>query len=1070
MSWSFRKRIRIAPGININLSKSGVSTSVGPKGAKVSVGPKGTYLHTGIPGTGIYKRQKVASAYGNTTPPSSPSMPGMKQSSITGAPKQPSENNGCLQLFICFLLLLSIVLAAAAINNINETKKQLEPVITQNSATVVASSSVERAFVEDTTTVIKEKQEIEIEPLNNALKVYYFVLAVSIVLFLLCLHWIIMHSSAGLKIISALTPMPSESKADESVAHLIKKLRDQISSSKNPQKVLVLNNYLGHVIKEDAEKRLIPLIDSSRKRVERNPISKNVEQLKIYEEQYKSALDEAQNLIVDIDATLSEEERKNYKDFCDAFKAFRNCDKTWAVISSYKNTELKSSAQTTIERSPVYLSTGSFPFLSTSFNVPVFPSGSKGKCYYYPRFVICGDSIGSFDVYTIDAVSFRYRPSRFIEEGGRPSDSKLVDTTYKFVNRNGGPDRRYAYNPVIPILLYGEITIKPFGDAFLVSNSAAAKSLDYAFGVLKDGYISAPDTPVMPEVIKERHQTLGSVSLDELLRAVHFVVLSQRGSTSDLQRKLCIGYAKANKIMELLEKMDIVGPQIGSTVRQVLVKDLSEADRIVNHFSESMPKDGMISEHYFNDLLDAAKRLLEFGNNLANDKEFCKIVEDSISGTIDWNKKILTDSKDKMPVLLWADVTHCYTGLGHPLDLSTNEGLGVLMFNTLMIEPDFLLEYRHLDLIREKLTPSLESFIRSTTASMSRNEDVFLLEVCLREYKKHLHNQYVVLLYRFASLIAKADKNISTTEANWLNKIMSLKEPEGVDDVITPIAPNVNPKDNTPAKKIRSSAIKELNSLIGLTSVKSEINTLTNYIKVQRMRAEKGMKVSPVSYHCVFTGNPGTGKTTVARIVSEIYKELGILKNGHLVETDRSGLVAEYVGQTAVKTNKIIDSALDGILFIDEAYSLIDGGKSDYGKEAIATLLKRMEDDRDRLVVILAGYTDEMKCFIESNPGLQSRFNRYIEFPDYSAEELFLIFESSSKKYDYMLTDDAADYLKEVLKEAVDTKDKNFGNGRFVRNLFEKVIENQANRISSVADITAESLATIEKEDIKKSL
>lgn len=236
------------------------------------------------------------------------------------------------------------------------------------------------------------------------------------------------------------------------------------------------------------------------------------------------------------------------------------------------------------------------------------------------------------------------------------------------------------------------------------------------------------------------------------------------------------------------------------------------------------------------------------------------------------------------------------------------------------------------------------------------------------------------------------------------------------------------------------------------------------------MRAEKGMKVSPVSYHCVFTGNPGTGKTTVARIVSEIYKELGILKKGHLVETDRSGLVAEYVGQTAVKTNKIIDSALDGVLFIDEAYSLVDGGQSDYGKEAISTLLKRMEDDRDRLVVILAGYTDDMKRFIDSNPGLQSRFNRYIEFPDYSSDELFQIFESSTKKYEYKLTDTASEVLKEVLNKAVEGKDKSFGNGRYVRNLFERVVENQANRISIVPDITAESLATIEEEDIKKSL
>ena len=191
-------------------------------------------------------------------------------------------------------------------------------------------------------------------------------------------------------------------------------------------------------------------------------------------------------------------------------------------------------------------------------------------------------------------------------------------------------------------------------------------------------------------------------------------------------------------------------------------------------------------------------------------------------------------------------------------------------------------------------------------------------------------------------------------------------------------------------KKTHSNTAKELDNLIGLTSVKSEITALTNYIKVQKLREEKGMKVTPVSLHCVFTGNPGTGKTTVARIVSEIYKELGLLKRGHLVETDRSGLVAEYVGQTAAKTNKIIDSALDGILFIDEAYSLINGSNSDYGKEAIATLLKRMEDDRNRLVVILAGYTNDMKRFIDSSgiEYIESRFQdipRYTSFTDFAA-------------------------------------------------------------------------------------
>lgn len=289
-----------------------------------------------------------------------------------------------------------------------------------------------------------------------------------------------------------------------------------------------------------------------------------------------------------------------------------------------------------------------------------------------------------------------------------------------------------------------------------------------------------------------------------------------------------------------------------------------------------------------------------------------------------------------------------------------------------------------------------------------------------------------------------------------------VKDHEQLNDILA----RLSDSKSRSRKKASAAPKSELDSLIGLASVKKEVQTLTNFIKIQQKRAEQGLKSSSVSYHCVFTGNPGTGKTTVARIVADIYKNLGVLKKGHLVETDRAGLVAEYVGQTAVKTNKIIDSALDGVLFIDEAYSLVGGGESDYGKEAVATLLKRMEDDRERLVVILAGYTKDMKQFIDSNPGLQSRFNRYIEFPDYTPDELYQIFALSLKKYDYHVTDDAKVALQHFFEDAVAHKDANFGNGRFVRNIFEKVLEHQANRLASESNLTTERLSEITIEDL----
>lgn len=272
-------------------------------------------------------------------------------------------------------------------------------------------------------------------------------------------------------------------------------------------------------------------------------------------------------------------------------------------------------------------------------------------------------------------------------------------------------------------------------------------------------------------------------------------------------------------------------------------------------------------------------------------------------------------------------------------------------------------------------------------------------------------------------------------------------------------------KEEIPPKEKIEDLLAELDSYVGMDAIKAEVRSLINMVQVYKLRREHDLPTTDMSLHMVFSGNPGTGKTTVARIMSRIYHSLDILSKGQLVEVDRSGLVAGYVGQTALKTQKVIEKAMGGVLFIDEAYALNGKSENDFGQEAIDTILKAMEDHRDDLVVIVAGYTDLMDRFIHSNPGLESRFNRFLLFEDYTPDEMLDIFKMQCKKGCYQLSDGVEELVRDYITEE-NGDPETFGNARGVRNIFEHILVAQNNRLAAMETVTKEDLMTLTQDDV----
>lgn len=741
-------------------------------------------------------------------------------------------------------------------------------------------------------------------------------------------------------------------------------------------------------------------------------------------------------LVFDLDESIENQ----YKKVVSSFEDLMKCQNIWDITSdSEKNNpnEAKSNTGMIVERSLVQFNLKKIEDVFSKYDQLHLQNANGADLYFFPACILLKNHKNDLILVDLKDLKFEQQIQRFIESSETvPSDAEIVDYVWTESNKDGTPDLRYKDNIRQPIVNYASLVF--------LSES----------GLCETYYVS--DVYAAQKFSREFTKYLGMLHGD---KAVADAVPDPATLVpSDSEPPSC------QKRPETPCKPENPAPPAELEI------PIPQSD------PEISDQPSEISQKYFDLLLESWNEIEKMTSILVKDKDLLSYlkkstdnsevgIEEIIRGCIIFDLaqvfKILLGDNGKEKLVQMSSLA--FAGGDLIMGSDNFQEINYPTFVALHKRGAF----NELAEIILKIGQAKPPFC--VTLRGGENESVietpeFSLPAILSESGNPMFEKYAVSLCRFATVLAKADAAISGKEETTLKIIY-----EKTHNPIHVLSKDTSQMTKVNGNQSLNEVLDELDSLVGLTSVKQEVTTLINFAKVQKERGKLGLKSPDISYHLVLTGAPGTGKTTVARIVSKIYNKLGILEKGQLVETDKSGMIAEYLGQTPVKVNRLIDSALDGVLFIDEAYALAQGCKEDYGDEAIATLLKRMEDDRERLVVMVAGYTEEMKGFINENSGLKSRFNKYIEFPDYTPEEMLEIFVRKCQALDYRLEDEARTKVFDLIKTAYENRDRSFGNGRYVRNVFEKSCERQANRVAGVSALTKVVLTTIVVGDIPES-